>query len=585
MLGFISGAQVSSANVVTSCFSRKMHFLEIDENASPCAASAVGESTGVAAAVPHDAVPPKAAPAPKMTEDEMKAFELELDEFLERMSTMNTMTPKKKADASESSPASIIDGIPPFISAWDDTVDVDVTDPITSVNPIISVESFQSSQILRSSVDPIDVAIHANHAAAIIQRAWKKPECNSTERLYLLWIRKKATFNIENWAKLQKEKDDILEVKQPGGGGGEEWRKRRAALERRQIDIENEKAACVETLPTYEEWLSTFNVKNDVLDRALIAAFGFHAPKVNSIFKFSIRSRNFPFLAKEVFHPPMQLGRWREVASAHIECNYPNFDREDLERISREQVSTTSAPTEIMTKGHRKMKMKVLSWQSSCGVETSRAAVQSSHRATSSSPQLDHIFGATGLVNSNTTRQSLISTFEHDDDDDLPRSVMQTSTLDHLFVTTVDEAPEISEAAAASEPPGPSAGARDSPGPITGGKPDTTASATPRARTITNNTPYYEERHERAFRYGDERVVLSGQKSFARLGEVDRVGDMFKYPAQDAYDAYFPGEFEHDEEQDAPTATALVQEYDYDSDDHDGAYFDTPDDHYFSDSN
>ena len=80
-------------------------------------------------------------------------------------------------------------------------------------------------------------------------------------------------------------------------------------------------------------------------------------------------------------------------------------------------------------------------------------------------------------------------------------------------------------------------------------------------------------------------MVLSGQKSFARLGEVDRVGDMFKYPAQDAYDAYFPGEFEHDEEQDAPTATALVQEYDYDSDDHDGAYFDTPDDHYFSDSN
>lgn len=92
----------------------------------------------------------------------------------------------------------------------------------------------------------------------------------------------------------------------------------------------------------------------------------------------------------------------------------------------------------------------------------------------------------------------------------------------------------------------------------------------------------YEERRERAFIHGDHRVVLSGQRSYARIGEVDRVGQTFDYPAQEAYSGYFH-EAERDNNDDESNDQLLLQEYE-EPDDEYGDYFDdTPDDNYFSD--
>ena len=78
-----------------------------------------------------------------------------------------------------------------------------------------------------------------------------------------------------------------------------------------------------------------------------------------------------------------------------------------------------------------------------------------------------------------------------------------------------------------------------------------------------SNTPYYEERHERALTYGDDRVVLSGQQSYARLGEAHRVSSMFEYPP--AHNTYNEEQSEHHEE-DESNEQVLLHEYDSGSD-------------------
>ena len=70
--------------------------------------------------------------------------------------------------------------------------------------------------------------------------------------------------------------------------------------------------------------------------------------------------------------------------------------------------------------------------------------------------------------------------------------------------------------------------------------------------------PFYEESFKRSFHTGRNRVVLSGQSNFARIGEVGRVGDVFTYPDQkdyanmdvtshDADDHSDVGDYDHDD--------------------------------------
>ena len=130
--------------------------------------------------------------------------------------------------------------------------------------------------------------------------------------------------------------------------------------------------------------------------------------------------------------------------------------------------------------------------------------------------------------------------------------------------TSAEEKPEAVPAAekpeAAPEPH--SSTARDS---FDAGKPEATTATSSSTFNYSSisNTPYYEERHERALTYGDDRVVLSGQQSYARLGEAHRVSSMFEYPP--AHDTYYEEQSEHHEE-DESNEQVLLHEYDSGSD-------------------
>ena len=162
---------------------------------------------------------------------------------------------------------------------------------------------------------------------------------------------------------------------------------------------------------------------------------------------------------------------------------------------------------------------------------------------------------------------------QNDDDDDEPSFASRRSTTDFLLTTetvtpdvatSTEEKPEAAPAAEEPQPaPEPhSSTARDS---FDAGKPEATTATSSSTFNYSSisNTPYYEERHERALTYGDDRVVLSGQQSYARLGEAHRVSSMFEYPP--AHDTYYEEQSEHHEE-DESNEQVLLHEYDSGSD-------------------
>ena len=162
---------------------------------------------------------------------------------------------------------------------------------------------------------------------------------------------------------------------------------------------------------------------------------------------------------------------------------------------------------------------------------------------------------------------------DQNDDDDEPSFASRRSTTDFLLTTetvtpdVATSAEEKPEAAPAAEEPQPapephSSTARDS---FDAGKPEATTATSSSTFNYSSisNTPYYEERHERALTYGDDRVVLSGQQSYARLGEAHRVSSMFEYPP--AHDTYYEEQSEHHEE-DESNEQVLLHEYDSGSD-------------------
>ena len=176
---------------------------------------------------------------------------------------------------------------------------------------------------------------------------------------------------------------------------------------------------------------------------------------------------------------------------------------------------------------------------------------------------------------------------QNDDDDDEPFSASRMSSANFLLTaesmtpdvaTSAEEKPEAVPAAekpeAAPEPH--SSTARDS---FDAGKPEATTATSSSTFNYSSisNTPYYEERHERALTYGDDRVVLSGQQSYARLGEAHRVSSMFEYPP--AHDTYYEEQSEHHEE-DESNEQVLLHEYDSGSD-----YDDAISIGYYSDDN
>lgn len=205
--------------------------------------------------------------------------------------------------------------------------------------------------------------------------------------------------------------------------------------------------------------------------------------------------------------------------------------------------------------------------------------------------RLTGIYWLSGIdANSDTVRRAFIAQ-EHDDDHYLRKSTTTSksfpttmSSVDYLLINE-DTAPTEGLKPKPDEDTSERGGASP-PNAIAGDKPEvetaTTASAPVYYGRPISTTPMYEERRERAFIHGDHRVVLSGQRSYARIGEVDRVGQTFDYPAQEAYSGYFH-EAERDNNDDESNDQLLLQEYE-EPDDEYGDYFDdTPDDNYFSD--
>ena len=363
------------------------------------------------------------------------------------------------------------------------------------------------------------------------------------------------------------------------GGDGAEWlirlEKEREPIQVKHNDNEKELSIIEEQIIDYEVWLCKLSVI-DALDNAPAFTFDLEST-VSSIFAPQF-SNYWPYLGFPGLRPPRYCGNY----------NYPNCSRNQLSSFhafiskssttfSRSRRIMISAPTETVDIGTETNFLAYSRQSATSPLSSSDGGLLGTYR-----------LSGTG-VKSDSTRRQVIFTFEHDDDDKLRRSTTTSfpttmSSVDYLLIQ--EDAP--AESTEGLKPSVHEEDTLDHGGDITAPsssdvKPEAASAAASvhHGRSISR-TPMYEERRERAFIHGDQRVVLSGQRAYARLDEVDRVGNTFDYPAQVAYNAYFP-EPERDEG-DETIDQVLVQEYEESDDAGDDYYFDdTPDDNYFSD--
>ena len=534
--------------------------------------------------------------------EEMQKFLVECEEFLASMEPSSPPKPPPKAkNPASDSPSSVLD-IPPAITGWEET-------PFITADaepPHGTVELKPNSQ--KTEISLLESAIKFNKAATAVARWWLKKKAEpaiTCERMYLLWVRFKTNARICAWDELYGEKatsvrfnyysavcgavnyleelsDDIVSSIDSGSGYAkflhglledqlskvdEETRNKlrmdateahdssadavRSAIgilnshrkelnQKEQAELEAKKPF-FEPIISLELWLGKY-MAIDALDMA--PGFDVNA-RLNGLF-IPYAEIHYSAGTAGVHRVPFSkesntVDEWKDL-QFHCYCSsYPDFNESQMNPTV--SFSINQSPSTQIVKKESRPKREV--------AVAEIAATLRTRRSMAFGQDCGALHGRSWTPYSDSNLRSRI--LEDDDHTNRePVTALSSTPAPNLgsadFVFNMAEKKDNSEGKAEVE--------KSKPGGVES-DPHATEEGTDPMHEISKE-PFYEERHDRAFYDGnDHRVVLSGTVSYARVGEVGLVGNMFQYPMSPSadsppptFDHYTDDDHDHSEQED-----------------------------------